>query len=402
MDPLTLTWTESRFRKLLESMLCDTIKHRPNCACQDLKSIYGGSIYKCSRPGCESYMVGFDTRPKRLQHMQRHTRPFKCQYSGCAFVTIGFAEETDLKSHLYKTHGQNLHTVSGATLECMNSSSDEELKTILIDAVKENDLSLIRSEKIAAQKFILNLLLSAYQGRSSDAMIKHLLGEIPTRNIQIRGEYPDVGIYRDIIQALVENGHYDVIPRVCDIVDHSSGLWNVPLLFFIGRTRRADLIKIVLPSLGNLSPSSLAHDTWLNWRYLFEGILPRKPDPQAEILALECLNSLQSDLSTFSKLPKILLIELAANCCSIAIAEFLLANGATVDFSNGGLRPLTAAAKQNSQEAAEFMRFLVRKGARIPSKARGKAFSELPGPRNVQKWIGVTWEELVKQNDPSA
>lgn len=385
MDPLTLTGTEARFSKLLESMLCETIEHRPNCACQDLENIYGRSIYKCSMPGCVSYIVGFDTRAERNQHMQKHTRPFKCQHSKCAFATLGFAEVTDLESHLDKTHSQILHTVPGVTQRWTNASSAEELKAILIDAVQENDLSMIRSEKDAVQKFIFDLLLSAHQVRSSDTMIQHLLGELPGGTFKSLSDDPNYRLRREIMHASVEHGNYEVIPTICGGYEDPSSIWDVKTLHFVGSTRCADVIDKVLSTFVDNS-SYLESDL----RMLFEKIIPEEPDTKAEILALECLNSLQRHLRRSSKLPGFLLTILSKRCFSIAIAEFLLANGAAIDFANGGLRPLAFAAKQTSREAAEFMEFLVKKGAQTSLMFKGQALSELPGPRNIQRWIGIT------------
>lgn len=177
-DPLTFTNTEARFRFSLESMLCKTLKHRTDCICEGLKSIYGSSIFKCGRPGCPSYRVGFDTKSMRDGHAQRHNRPFKCPHSECFVSTLGFAKETGLESHLAQVHDRFLHSESEVTPRQKNASSEEDLKAILIDAVQENDSSTIRSEADAVRKFVLVLLLRAYQGRSSDSMIKHLLGEI--------------------------------------------------------------------------------------------------------------------------------------------------------------------------------------------------------------------------------
>lgn len=396
MDPLTLTETEARFRKLLESMLCKTTKHRSNCACQKLKNIYGGSIYKCGRPGCPSYTDGFHTRASRDQHMQRHSRPFKCQYSECHFAAFGFAKETDLESHSAKTHSQNLQAVSGATQGLTNASNEEELKSMLIDAVQENDFSMIQAEQDTVRESVLDLLVNAYRGRSSDAMIKHLVGELPARNTDT-SERPDEELCREIIKASVERGHYDVVQSICRY--DQGKLWNKSILRFVGTKRCADLIEIVLPSIDVLEWRSPDGD--LGWRALFNEIIPLRPDAQEEILALACLDKLQSHLSSYKNLSKLLLLDLARRCCSIAIAELLLANGAEIDFGSGGLSPLTCAAQENSREAAKFMEFLVRKGARTSIRTRGKLLSELPGPKNIQKWIGITWTELVEIKLPS-
>lgn len=113
--------------------------------------------------------------------MRKHARPFKCQDSECPFSSLGFEAKTDLELHLAQAHDQNRHIASGTTQVGTNASSEEELKAILIDAVQEDDLSMTDGEVDAVRKFIFQLLLSAYKGRSSDAIIKNFLGQIPPK-----------------------------------------------------------------------------------------------------------------------------------------------------------------------------------------------------------------------------
>lgn len=383
-------------------MLCETLKHRQDCICQELKSIYGSSIFKCGRPGCPSYRVGFDTKSMRDGHTQRHSRPFKCQHSECPFATFGFAKKTGLESHLAHAHDQFLGFESEVAPAQTNATSEKDLEAILIDAVQENDLSTVRSEADAVRKFILVLLLRAYQGRSSDSMVKHLLGEIPP---DLFSEPEKVGsreIFANILRASTEHGNYEVFHMPYFKVWMEASGWNKGVystLNLIGRTRCADVLETAV------SNSYEIKGGYLNWRNeaLVKGIIPEKPDTLAEILALECLERIKHQIS--KALKGSLLLKVAGGCCSIAIAEFLLSEGVSVNLNMAGSRPLLSAAKQTSLEAAKFMEFLVRKGAISADSVvrfKGKVLSELPGPRNIHKWIGITWEELVKESDPSA
>lgn len=400
MDPFTFTETEERFRHTLESMLCETIKHQPDCACQELKNIYGNGIYKCGRPGCPSYRAGFETKSRRVEHVQKHIRPFKCEHSECAFSTLGFAKETDLEAHLANAHSQNLHAVPRITQGRTNASSEEELKAILIDAVQENDLSMIRAEAETVREFIHDLLLSAYKGRSSDAMIKHLLGEIPQQITYAGVHDRRLELCLEIFRASIDHGNYDVFQQSCSLFQdwHHQGHYLTAhvIMRSVGQTRRADLVEIVSSNMAAMDPSGIEFGSF---KTLLAAVIPRKPDIQAEILALECLERIQPHLLNHLNS---LLTDLGRGCCSIAIAEFLLAEGAAVDgYTRAGHRPISTAAKQTNREAAEFMEFLVKRGARTDLRIQGTELRDFPGPKNIQTWIGITWEELVKQNTPS-
>jgi ankyrin repeat protein len=64
------------------------------------------------------------------------------------------------------------------------------------------------------------------------------------------------------------------------------------------------------------------------------------------------------------------------------------------------MTPLHHAAKKTTTAAAELMKFLLLSGANPNTSAlvRGKTLtpSMERGARNISKWLGMTWDELVK------
>ncbi|KAJ0114753.1 hypothetical protein J7T55_004494 [Diaporthe amygdali] len=317
----------------------------------------------------------------------------------------------DDKSHSAQVHDQ---TQSRITQGRTKVSSKEELKDILTDAVKENDLFTIQGAEVEEPEIILSLLLSAYQEGSSDAVIHHLLRKIPPDFFQshfsqsLGGGLRWTPLVDNIFKASIQHGNYEVFQASLGIFSFWTSRWQNAyyhkasigaMIRLIGRTRRGDLVESV--SSGLLENASLADSRWLILS-LYEAIIPQEPDPLAEILALECFKAIQSHIFTFS--PDIL-YEVSRRCCSIDIAKFLLANGANIDGEQGGWsskKPIVVAARKSSREAARFIEFLVKEGASTPIWVKGKALSELTGPRNIQQWIGITWEELIENNAPSA
>jgi hypothetical protein len=94
----------------------------------------------------------------------------------------------------------------------------------------------------------------------------------------------------------------------------------------------------------------------------------------------------------------------AQNNCSIVLAKALLELGANVNFRRGStpqaMTPLHHAAKKTSAEAAELTKFLLLSGADPAISARVKGKEVIPsmerGARNISKWLGMTWDELVR------
>lgn len=384
-------------------MLCETNNHLPDCSCQELKTLYGSNLYKCDRPGCLLYRIGFDTAAERNEHVRRHTRPFKCQIPNCPYTEFGFATANQLAAHSTQAHEER---PSIATTEWKELSSEDAIRAILIDAVKENDLSIIRERDKEVKKFTLSLLLTAYQERSSEVMIKHLLETFSKSFFGSVQLIPMISLIDKIFEASVNHGNYDVFRGPNELLTfwkyhtrHRSVSQRTGPFHLVGSTRCVDLIEAILSATNHPERSDLVVSSLLEFSPLCLSIVPSEPDTQEELLALECLSRVKSH-PLFPTVLHALFISVGKGCCSIAIAEFLLANGANIDWSTTivSQMPIVFAARKTSKEAARFIEFLVRKGATTPMRVRGKDFRDLPGPRNIQNWIGITWDELARQS----
>lgn len=102
------------------------------------------------------------------------------------------------------------------------------------------------------------------------------------------------------------------------------------------------------------------------------------------------------------------LVNVASTTQSIKLAKYLLDCGAAVDYrrSKSHRTPLHQAAKASSTIAAEFMRFLLLNGAdpeansleivdRRSLKKEGKRIRDEIGPKNISKWLNMSWDELI-------
>lgn len=228
-------------------------------------------------------------------------------------------------------------------------------------------------------------------------MIQHLLGEIPpdfefsdmqeTRDRQL-------AVYDEMIRASIQyrdDNTFRMPPQLFSTwVQESSSKGVHTMMILIGRTRRADLIEVAVCNIWETLHEAEAK---LRTESLLIAVIPVQPDAQAEILALECFKRVRPLVSRHSDR---LLLAVAGGCCSVVIAEFLCTEGARVDCVFGGSRPILSAAKQTGLEAAKLMAFLLRKGAKSSFVFGHKTLSEFPGPMNIHKWIGMTWEELVE------
>lgn len=104
------------------------------------------------------------------------------------------------------------------------------------------------------------------------------------------------------------------------------------------------------------------------------------------------------------------LVHVAGSTSSIRLAEWLIDRGAKVDFRVGERFPtaLQTAAQRDTVEAALLLRFLLFQGADPSIRRRNRSYSskggefacpieEEQGPKNISKWLRISWAELVAQ-----
>ncbi|KAH6848231.1 hypothetical protein B0I37DRAFT_309598 [Chaetomium sp. MPI-CAGE-AT-0009] len=92
-------------RNCLESLFNDP-GHQDSESLEEIRELYGRVNYKCKKPWCHFFLVGFDTPQARQDHMAQHERPFRCGSDGCYGCQIGFAKETELVKHNNRVHCQ--------------------------------------------------------------------------------------------------------------------------------------------------------------------------------------------------------------------------------------------------------------------------------------------------------
>jgi hypothetical protein len=102
--------------------------------------------------------------------------------------------------------------------------------------------------------------------------------------------------------------------------------------------------------------------------------------------------------------------EVAETTCSIVLTKVLLECGANVNFKRGSVISKTAlhvAATKTTAAAAELMKLLLLSGAdpKISAKTKNRGIhrptetrtpSMERGAQNISKWLGMTWDQLVK------
>lgn len=384
LDPLTTSTQQSQIRACLERRLCPaTGGHRLDCDCSSLRKLYGGNLWRCSRPGCPRFRNGFENKRERDSHILAHKRPFKCSFVDCTYHDLGFVSKVQLDNHTSSLHKNG---VGNSTTRKHDLGSEAEVKLFLEDAVVFDDLDMVRDLRESVRIYAPGLINVCIAKGSSISMLKLVL-EIS------EGVEGRVQSKKASTEALNKAS-----PEHVRLLLHYNLLYTDErgfLSFWACATRASPQIFELLAAVNAPICGSLR--THIAWKVLFNTLLPAQPDDSAEANTLQCMQAMGSILTPTGL--SICLWALARRCCSVLIARFCVGNGADVDEAPGaGPTPLwNAAGNASSKEAAEFMKLLLESGANPEYVFNGAIARERAGAKNIHRWLGVAWDELVEQ-----
>lgn len=362
--------------------MCSGQQHCTECFCTILKHFYGDAIWKCGRPGCSFFRTGFMTKARRDRHMQAHSRPYKCDQEGCTFVQLGFPTQSHLRIHHQQYHSQKAVKPRARKYK---KTKRQELKLILMDAIKEDDLQTVRDIWDRAKSFRTVLLLTAIQEKSSQSIIDFLIERMDLERIPRARKERDIF---NILQAATETFNVSVFKAI-NLQDLAWSYGGEQIMIKISQQvairRNADLVAQIAPQIPPVFTGFI------------EVLIPYKPNEEAEANALECLKRIRHT-SVYKNNITDHLRALGARCCSIPIAQLLIEDGAVVNERRSTAHSALYAASRSSDEyAAAFMKFLLDSGANPDDYHKKQPISSRPAARTIHRWLGMTWEEVASK-----
>ena len=144
-DPLYISTALVRVRTELENLVCDTLRHKANCRCPELKKLYGENLFRCTHTSCVYFHTGFSTRSARSDHLRIHNRPYKCSHLECMFAELGFRSANDLSRHESKTHLQHSYIPMAISSNIGTSHRTEQnIYAVLVDAIEQDQVEVIK------------------------------------------------------------------------------------------------------------------------------------------------------------------------------------------------------------------------------------------------------------------
>jgi ankyrin repeat protein len=307
-----------------------------------------------------------------------HDRPFKCIIRACDFAEIGFTSEPALTRHMSDCHKHEPKSSANDSY-----SIDLDIKgfevDLIADAIEAGEVDCVRDllQQVPSDS-LLHLISKA--GGGSVEIMKLLLERISTTYSIL--PIPVIASLNQSLKMAMEANNVELVEVLLDYRKECAGL-----------TAFACAFKIKSPPIIRLL---LSADQYLRSCVVPESLFKEGRSPNDEPVIIECLQTLLES-SAYRYVQKALELAVIWDS-SIGIAEFLLENGATVDAISrkAGYTILHWAAKNTTATAAEMVRFLLRQGADPNVKKSGRLPGELPGAKNISKWLGLTWDELVE------
>lgn len=390
-SPLSIFSTYANIHCQLQSLLCQGSHSKTSCRCKDLDSSYGPRLFKCDRLGCRFHNLGFELQKERKAHVEAHDRRFKCPKLDCQFSDLGFISKAALRQHMDHCHREEIFVPRSPTPIALDMEP-QDLDILFVDSVRAGDIDNVRQLLGRVSDDVSNGGYLTAVRWSTPAMVKLFLdfgkdiNAIP-RDPRMRGLPHDVPLIRAIQGRNLEVANH--------LLNHGCDLNRI-----VTRTGPLDAAMLHDSCKDKLKAVTLLidHGVDLSQRsYTMSNLIPMDNNHNLEVIKLlEIFKVAPQTDDEFTATLK----TVAIRNRSIEVAEYLLNNGANIDgisrSTNDQGSPLCLAARATTRSAAKFMKFLLESGADPYRTLKGKSPGDQRGAKNISKWLGMTWDELVE------
>ena len=421
------------FHQAFNDLLCGSAQHTSHC-CRYLllQRLYGPRLFKCPYLGCSFRRHGFETRSLQRSHTTHHDRPWKCAVVGCEYSETGFLSRRMRDTHLDRFHTQDEKQGLLLAVGIRNPDKDD-IQPLLFDLVRSDRtiemkqlLGYFRALDLESKHSLLRLATTSGSG----IMMGILHDAEPTLLQPKNSRYNH--IFLAVLGSAVHGGNLDVVQwiithldtenKACDcypqVNDSTPSIWRRSAIAW---TDWSTILGLVLESDSEeifqcLLPEFTREFTTKRSRGKLAPPPARAMDASVMKSTARILDREQRLISLWDRLRSAFgretcsrgLRYVAETSLSVTLAKTLLYYGADIDYTGATVSvrqytnpyrtPLQCALRRSSPEAAEMAKFLLYAGADPNATARKssvKSVKDEKGAREISKWLGMDWDELV-------
>ncbi|KAB8236917.1 uncharacterized protein BDW43DRAFT_227897 [Aspergillus alliaceus] len=392
-DPTKTSAALVQLRRQIEALLCQGHDHLPNCSCKKIQELYGTNLYRCDRQFCQFYSTGFATRRERDVHLKVHSRPYLCPHTDCLFTELGFKSSPELARHCKEAHPPQRRIESRVvSAELIQQVSENDMKALIEDAVRHDETDAVSYllqnfnytsheywslHQLAATHASGNMVRCIlYQAQKIDKELDIETGVLAA----IRGENMLTLQYLVIKADQIMSQKFDTSRRKRILT------YRVRCAFEMGN---ADIMDILIND-GRLElPSTCPNN-------LFRELIISKRDDTEKVRRLRSMKKYVIWPEAFTNA-----VYWAALTGSIIMLQGCLDCGGSANavvYRSSGDRSFQTALHQcvrkGTNRHAEVVKLLLQNGADPNAKA---GLTRLKGIAKIEKYFGVSWEDLVIQ-----
>lgn len=136
IDAHTLDERTIFIRKIIETMDVSELDSRQQAT---FSSLHGVHKFKCPKPHCDYFTLGFQRQKGRDDHVAEHERPFKCSAESCYARTFGFPSRSALEAH-----EKSQHPPASSNKALFHSSRDKNRADNIWTACATGDLDAVK------------------------------------------------------------------------------------------------------------------------------------------------------------------------------------------------------------------------------------------------------------------
>ena len=344
-------------------------------------------------------------------HSKTHNRPWTCAVADCEYSEIGFVSRQMRDRHLDKVHQADKDPGPDSSTAVGGGDGVLLLKTLMT----ENKLTEQIATKILKNCLVYTprdvLAAAASSGRYDQMQLLWAVyvGSGWRKRPSSRSSDKDINQLCYMLESSLRHKNYEALEWIQAESQRHKRYANDSCMIYaweaLMESDEPEMLyrkyaeRLLLKTAGIEIKGAIKTDVSA---YGPRVVRATRGEPLKETVLLSLWNSLNGMATgpgTRKSLWSRALRSVASSTFSIRLTKWLIEHGASVRVYHSGreIKVLEYAARKDSLESANFMRYLLYHADFYRPLFEAREVSRMEGPKGIHKWLGVSWEELIEQ-----